>query len=186
MQLTPQEAAAALAEVASARAAMRHVIREHRGHWYLWIWGAAWIVMPATAQILGDEGTHYFPWICLVAGALSFAVGLVQRRQIKLPSNGKFFGMFAAIFLFAALFPFVLHIEPDSKRIYAYTCLVAMQGYVIAGLWTDTYLLWLGLFVTALIVAGIFLLPGIFWWWMAVCGGGSLVLSGFYVRHFWR
>ncbi len=186
MQLTPQEAAAALAEVESARAAMRHIIREHRGHWYLWIWGAAWIAMPAAAQVLGDSATRLFPWICLVAGVLSFAVGFIQRRQIKLPSDGRCFGMFFAVVFFAVLFPFVLHVRPEPKELYAYVCLVAMQNYVIAGLWTDTYLLWLGLFVTALILVGFFLLPGIFWLWMAVCGGGSLVLTGFYVRHFWR
>ena len=39
---------------------------------------------------------------------------------------------------------------------------------------------------TAIILAGVFLFPGIFWLWMAVFGGGALIASGFYVRHFWR
>jgi hypothetical protein len=186
MELTPQAAAAALAEIARARAAMRRAIREHRGHWHLWIWGAAWIAMPAMAQVLGDNAVRFFPWICVVGAVLSFAVGVTQGRQIKLPFSGRFLGMLGAVLLFAAIFPFVLHARPDSKEIYAYVCLVAMQGYVIAGLWTDTYVLWLGLFVTALILVGSFFLPGMFWLWMAVCGGGSLVLTGFYVRHCWR
>jgi hypothetical protein len=74
----------------------------------------------------------------------------------------------------------------DARSLYAYCCLVAMLTYVIAGLWTDTYLLWVGLAVAALVLTGLFLLPGIFWIWMAIFGGGTLVLTGFYVRHFWR
>ena len=63
---------------------------------------------------------------------------------------------------------------------------VAMQAYVVAGLWTDTYLLWAGLLVTVLVLAGVVLFPAIFWIWMAVCGGGTLIATGFYVRHGWR
>ena len=63
--------------------------------------------------------------------------------------------------------------------------LVAMQAYVVAGLWIDSYLLWLGIAVTVLILLGLFLFPAVFWLWMAIFGGGSLIATGFYVRHFW-
>ena len=116
----------------------------------------------------------------------SVVVGLVQRRQIMVPGGLRVLGVMAAMFLFAALFPFVLHGPSDARAYYAYACLVCMQGYVVTGVWTDSYLFWLGLLVTALIMVGFFLLPGIFWLWMAACTGGSLVLTGFYVRHFWR
>ena len=62
----------------------------------------------------------------------------------------------------------------------------ALLAAVVAGLWTDTYLLWAGLLVTVLVPAGVVLFPGIFWIWMAVCGGGTLIATGFYVRHGWR
>jgi hypothetical protein len=61
-----------------------------------------------------------------------------------------------------------------------------MQVYVVAGLWTDSYLLWVGVLVSVLVILGLFCFPGIFWLWMAVFGGGTLIASGFYVRHFWR
>ncbi len=186
MQLSPQEAAAALADVESARATMRRVIRAHRGHIHLWIWGAAWIAMPLTAQFWGDRAAMAFPLICLVAGIASAAAGFRQSRQIRLPANFRFLGVLAALVGFAVLFPFVLHAQADSRTLYAYTCLVAMQAYVVAGLWTDSYLLYLGLAITALILVGLFLFPAIFWWWMAVFGGGSLIATGFYVRHSWR
>jgi len=186
MQLSPQEAAAALADVEAARSAMRRVIRAHRGHYHLWIWGVLWVMMPLTAQLGGDSAARFFPWICLAGGIASAWAGFTQGRQIRMTRNTRFLGVLAALIGFAALFPFVLRAPFDVRTGYAYMCLVAMQGYVVAGLWTDSYLLWLGIVVTVLVIAGLFLFPGIFWVWMAVFGGGSLILSGFYVRHFWR
>lgn len=185
-ELSPQEAAAALAEIESARATMRRVIRAHRGHVHLWIWGVAWVAMPLVAQFWGDQAAKVFPLICLPAGMASALAGLKQSGQIRLPANFRFLGVLAALVGFAAIFPFVLHARTDSRTLYAYTCLIVMQAYVVAGLWTDSYLLYLGLAITALILVGFFLFPAMFWWWMAWFGGGSLIATGFYVRHFWR
>ena len=186
MHLSPQEAAAALAHVEDARATMRHVIRAHRGHYHLWIWGFSWIAMPLTAYFWGDHAARYFALICLGCAIPSIWVGFSQGRQIRMPANARFLGVIAALIAFAVLFPFVLRAQFDVRTIYAYLCLVAMQGYVVAGLWTDSYLLWLGIIVTVLLLVGIFVFPGVFWLWMAGFGGGSLIATGFYVRHFWR
>src|SRR4051812_29611691 len=185
-ELSPQEASALLADVDAARAAMRHAIRDHRGHYHLWIWGAAWIAMPLTAHFGGDNAARYFPWICVVGWLLSVITGITQGRQIRRSTNGRFIAAMVTLWVFAALFPFVLRPAFEVRAIYTYTCLIAMQTYVMAGLWTDTYLLWVGLVVTVLVLLGFFLFPGIFWLWMAVFGGGTLVLTGFYVRHSWR
>lgn len=186
-ELSPQEAGALLADVEATRAAMRRVIREHRGHYHLWIWGAAWIAMPLAAHFGGDNAVRFFPWICVGGALLSFLTGFTQSRQIRRPTDGRFVAVMVTIWCFGALFPLVLHAPLDNPRhMYAFCCLIAMQTYVIAGLWADTYLLWLGLLVTALVLAGVFLFPGIFWLWMAIFCGGALVLTGFYVRHFWR
>ena len=186
MHLTPPEAAAALAEVDQARAAMRQVIRAHRGHYHLWIWGMTWIAMPLSVQFCGEIAFRWFGLICLPAVIGSIVVGATQSRQVKTPFNPRFLGAVLALVAFAAIFPLVLQARPQPKSLYAYTCLVVLQAYVIAGLWTDTYLLALGLILSALVLLGYFLLPGVFWWWMAAAGGGGLIASGFYVRHFWR
>jgi hypothetical protein len=44
----------------------------------------------------------------------------------------------------------------------------------------------MGLIVTALTIAGFFLLPAWFYLWMAIASGGSLILSGLFIRKFWR
>ena len=141
---------------------------------------------PVVATFGGDRAARFFPAICAVGGLLSMVAGFTQSRRIRLPVNARFLGVLAALLGFAALFPFVLGAQPTVRAVYAYVCLVAMQAYVVAGLWTDTYLLWAGLLVTVLVLAGVVLFPAIFWIWMAVCGGGTLIATGFYVRHGWR
>lgn len=186
MNLNADEAAAALAQVEEARATMRRAIRSHRGHYHLWIWGLAWIAMPLSAQFFGDLAVRWFGVICIPFGIASLAVGSAQTRQVRSPVNRRFLAALGALVAFSVVFPLVLHAPAAPKSIYAYTCLVVMQCYVVGGIWTDTYVLRLGILVSALILVGYFFFPGIFWLWMAGCGGGSLLLSGFYVRHFWR
>ena len=80
--LTPEQAAAALADVEQARLAMRRAIRDHRGHYHLWIWGGTWVAMPLTAHFGGDHAARYFLWICAVGAVLSiitgFALGVIE------------------------------------------------------------------------------------------------------------
>lgn len=185
-QLSREQAAAALAEVEAARASMRRVVREHRGHYHLWIWGAVWIAMPLTAHFGGDQAARHFWWITIIGGVLSALTGFTQSRQIRRPANLRFVGVMVTMWVFAATFPLVLRPALESRGLYAFCCLVAMQTYVVAGLWTDTYLLWVGLLVAALVLVGFFCFPGIFWLWMAVFGGGTLVATGFYVLLFWK
>jgi hypothetical protein len=40
--------------------------------------------------------------------------------------------------------------------------------------------------MTAFILVGLFCFAAIFWWWIAIFGGGTLIVSGFYIRYFWR
>ena len=183
---TPQQAAIMLADIDSARAAMRHAIRAHHGHFYLWIWGTTWVAMPLLAHFGGDHAARFFPWICAVAVVLSCVTGFTQKQQVRRQLNTRLIAVLATIWLFSLLAVLVLRPTLSVRALYAYFCLVAMQSYVIAGLWTDSYLLWLGIIVTVLLITALFLPASIFWIWMAACGGGTLILSGFYVRHFWR
>src|SRR5690242_7387900 len=110
--------------------------------------------MPLMAHVYGEPAARWFWAPCLVAGLVSSAVGMTQGRQIRQPVNKRFLGAIGALIAFAAIFLFVLQPRPEFKALYAFMCLVVLQAYVIAGLWTDTYLLWLGIAVTALVLVG--------------------------------
>jgi hypothetical protein len=183
--ISREDVTSSLAEINAAQLVMRQVICEHRGHYHLWVWGLAWILMPLTAHFGGDDAARHFPIISGLAGALSFGIGITQRRQIRNTTDHRFLAVSAVICLFALAAPFVLRVAFDVRAIYTYTCLVTMQLYVVAGLWVDRYLLWLGLVVTALVLLGFFAFNTVYWLWMAVFGGGTLFATGFYIRRYW-
>lgn len=187
MELSKAEAAAALAAIQRADTAARSAFRAHRGHLHLWIWGGIWIAMALLAHTRGLAGVRLFPWLSGGGIVASFAVGFFQSTRVRAPLDRRFLGALGTILAFAALFPFLLRPAAlTPELIFAYIGLVVAQIYVIAGLWFDTYLLWFGLVIAALILAGFFLFFSVFWLWIAVCTGGAFLLTGFYVRYFWR
>ncbi len=61
-----------------------------------------------------------------------------------------------------------------------------MLAYVVMGLWLDRFLTWLGAAVTVATVIGFLFAPHYFFLWTAAAGGGALVISGVFIRRFWR
>ncbi len=185
MQLSAEDAARSLAAIDASRAAMRSAVRANRGHWHLWLWGLIWIAMAMLAEFRGEAGSRLFPWLVLPGVLVSFMIGASQARRIRAVTiDRRFVGVLAAVILFGIAAPLVLLRGPVSgQALFAYCGLVAMLCYVVAGIWFDVYLLWLGVAMAALILVGLFVFPAIFWWWIAVFGGGPLLAAGFYVRY---
>jgi hypothetical protein len=186
MQLSSEEAARALAAIRASREVMRSAVRAHRGHYHLWLWGVIWIAMALLAEFRGLAGIRLFPWLCAAGIAGSGILGFIQSSQVRAPVDRRFLAVLAVVVLFASLGPLVLHASPDDKALFAYIGLVAMLCYMIAGIWFDLYLLWLGLVIAVLILVGLFVFSAFFWWWIAIFGGGTMILTGCYIRYFWR
>jgi hypothetical protein len=187
MNPSKEEAAAALAAIGQSQAALRSAFRAHRGHYYLWLWGLVWIAMALIAHFGGPAAiARYFPMLGLAGGLASAAIGLLQRGQLRLPVDRRFVRVLLALLGFGVVWPLVLRAFPGNEAVFAYIGLVVAQLYVVAGIWFDIYLLWLGLILAGLLLVGFFFFLPIFWIWVAVFGGGALILGGFYVRYFWR
>jgi hypothetical protein len=186
MNISPEEAEKALLEIEASRVAMRGAIRSHRGHLFLWLWGFVWMAMSALYWIDG----HRFLWeiVAFAAAGIvgSFVIGIVQDRQIRSRFDRRFAAVCATLLVFGyGVWPVLFGGFASHKAAFGYFSLLWMQLYIVAGIWFDIYLLWVGLAVTALIVAGFLLAPGFFWAFTLLCGA-VLVGSGFYVRYFWR
>ncbi|HTB79370.1 MAG TPA: hypothetical protein VK717_00640 [Opitutaceae bacterium] len=186
MNISPEEAARALGDIEASRTTMRVVIRSHRGHYHLWLWGSIWAAMALLAEYLGLPGMRIANCLVLGGFAASALIILGQKTQVRSTGHKRFVGMLAAIVVFAFVWPLVLRGPANPKSGFAYSALVSMFCYIMAGIWFDIYLLWVGLVVSALILTGLFFFPAIFWWWIAVLCGGTLIGTGFYVRFFWR
>ncbi|MEO6001616.1 MAG: hypothetical protein ABIZ04_16810 [Opitutus sp.] len=187
MDVSREEAAAALAAIQRANHAARSAFRAHRGHYHLWLWGVVWIAMALLAQTRGEAGVRLFPWVSVAGLVASTVIGFLQSRQVRAPVDARFFGALAVLIGFAVLLPLVFRPRDLSPEIaFAYTGLVVAQAYVLSGVWFDTYMVWFGLVLAGLILLGLLVFTSYFWIWIAVCTGGAFLLTGFYVRYYWR
>jgi hypothetical protein len=186
VNVTPEEAARALRDVETSREAMRSAIQAYRGHLYLWLWGLIWIT---TSLLNWRDGTRFqvaSGWLSMAGAAASVLIAVIQGNRVRNRVNGRFLGVCMAILLFGFVaWPIVLGPPRGYRSAFGLGTLVWMQVYVVAGLWFDNYLLWLGAAVTAVILAGFVFLPTWFWG-CTLLAGLMLVGTGFYVRHAWR
>jgi hypothetical protein len=188
MHITPSEAAQALQEIENSKQAMRRAIRSHRGHLYLWIWGAAWVAM-ASLGWSGYAPLHpwSFCWISAAGVLISLAAGFLQSRVLRTTFDRRFLGVCGALLAFSYLvWPAILYAAHISfEAMYAYCQLVWMQLYVVGGILFSNHLLWVGIIVTALVLGGLLLAPALYWP-ACVLAGLTLVASGAFIKSSWK
>jgi hypothetical protein len=73
----------------------------------------------------------------------------------------------------------------DGKQLAMYIILFVIVGWLAMGLLLSFYAIWPGLVITVLALVSYFLLPDIFYLWMAVLGGGGMIALGLYIRSRW-
>lgn len=188
MNISPAEAAEALQEVENSKRAMREMIRSHRGHVFLIIWGLVWVVM-AFEGWSGYAPRH--PWAyCWISGAGVVASLIVRRRQsrfVRSTFDGRFLGVCGALLAFSVLvWPKLLHASRLSfEEMYAYSVLIWMQLYVVGGILFSRHLLVAGIIVTALVLSGLYLVPALFWP-ACVLSGLTLIGGGLLIKRTWK
>jgi hypothetical protein len=70
-----------------------------------------------------------------------------------------------------------------DAQVSAFFPILVALFYALVGIWVrGTRVLFAGFVVAALTLGGYFLLPQIFPLWMAVVGGGALIVGGFWLR----
>jgi len=186
MNVSQEEAARSLQEIEASRTAMRSVVRAHRGHLYLWIWGAVWIAISLVNWLGSPRSGTPSNWLAAAGVVATVAVIFFQRMRVRSRVNMRFLGVCVTILAFSyGVWPLLLGLPHTARAAFGYSTLVWMQLYVVAGIWFDNYLLWLGVAVTALLLAGFIFFPAFFWIW-SLLGGATLLGTGFYVRLFWR
>jgi hypothetical protein len=213
MQVSLEEAQKSLAQVEDTVERTKRLLAYGGADMLFIVWGVIWTLgfalthfVPINANVLrpGSETSASVAfivissaWLVLVAAGIVISM-IVGRRRMPVRSavggrTGIFWWLLYAyvnlwIFL---LWPF-LHVQGSAESLQFFTHMgaiaatVPMFAYVVMGLWLDRYLLWIGLAVTALTVAGLFLLQPYFWLWMAVAGGGTLIGTGLFIRRRWR
>jgi hypothetical protein len=186
MNVSPQEAQESLQAVRKAASQMRHSVAAGASPYYLILWGATWMVGYSLNYLIPSWHAGIV-WLGLVtiAGAITWLLSYRFRSKIRLSGGERIWQFWLFLWLYATLWWWIAWpTEPNQGSLLIVT--VVMFGYVILGLWTDRTLTWVGLIVTALSMAGYYLLPDYFSLWMAFLGGGTLIGSGLYIRRAWK
>ena len=174
------EALSALQDVETTRRRSREAYGYSLSAPYCFIWGVAWFVAYASEA----SGTPYVWWIwsaAISAGAIAcVVVGLSQARR-GAPSIRRIWLLFVVLYAFSfALFSIFSPVGPF--QIAAYWPLLWAAVYCGIGLWLGMRYVIVGGVLGGLTLAAYFLFRDHFYITMAFAGGGSLILTGFWLR----
>jgi hypothetical protein len=89
--------------------------------------------------------------------------------------------MIGAIFTFVVATVVVIW-PVNARQVAAFIPLLVALTYVLKGIWSGARYVGLGIAVSAFTLLGFFLVKGHFYLWMAVVGGGSLILASLWFR----
>ena len=182
MNISPTEAADALRDIADSADRSREFKGYRIAAPYFFLWGAIWILGYGATGVSLRAAILWLPLTVIGIGVSAYLGWRNSRRFATGKAWGKrMFGMFVVIALFITATYAIL---PPHNQLQtgAFSALISALMYSIVGLWTYRRYLWLGIFLGAATMFGFFFLTAWFSFWMAVIGGGALILTGFWMR----
>jgi hypothetical protein len=177
MILSPQDATAALRDIDAAQARSATLRGYQRAAPQFLIWGVIW----AVGYGLCDALPHHANAIWAVLVPIGVAAGLFAGRGAKRSFAWRYGAVTLAMVAFFAATFFVMA-PVSGKQISAFIPLFIALLYVMAGIFRGRRYIVAGLVVAAATLIGFVLLAAHFLLWMAVVGGGALILAGLWMR----
>lgn len=183
MSLTSKEAAESLSDVecAGRRSAQAFGYRKASPH--LILWGLIWVIGYAATD-LRPASTNLI-WLGLIVAGSTISTYLGRCENSAGAATHKYnwrvLGLVALAFVFVgASYAVFGHVSGMQQG--AFVPLLVRTIYAGLGLWLGRRFLVTGLAIVALTLGGYFYLHEHFLLWMAVVGGGGLILAGFWLR----
>ncbi|WP_186147357.1 hypothetical protein [Burkholderia gladioli] len=181
MPLTREQAARALQEIDAVSGHSGRLHRYAHAAPILTLWGWIWLRGFGLGEIWPrGAGLIWIP-LNLIGVAGSLYLGQRGKTERAAATNWRWLGSILAILAFylavLTLFP-----TASPRQSAALIALIVALAYGLAGLWFGARFAVAGAVLAMLTLAGYFLLPGHFLLWMAVLGGGALMLAGVWLR----
>jgi len=193
------EARATLAAIDATRIETRRNIGSNEfGPNLIWC-GLLWIVAWGYVQFL--PGHAYLLGVIAVTFFVAFGVMKKFRPSpVKEAPNLRVAALLLVILVYAVIFWVLLQpqgmpkilpltdVVMEARKFAVYLVIVAMFFNVIMSLTLrpNRFFVGLGLLMTALILVGYYFVPAWFNLWMGLVGGGTFILSGIFIRKFWK
>jgi|SRR5579872_281712 len=180
--ITTREAHDALQEAALAERRSAESYSYSRSAPYCILWGLIWMVGYGGMTVLKGTDIAWL-WLILSATGMAISFWIGTGRTDGRSSNGWRMG---SLFAIIAAFTFALFaiLPPTNElQVGAYSPLLLSAIYAALGLWLGVRYILLAAFLAALTLGAYFFQKEFFFVWMAVAGGGSLLLTGLWMRH---
>jgi hypothetical protein len=189
MNVSPTEAEEALAAIQTITQKTRHSIANSGIYISLIITGFVWLIGYVCTQFLPGKIVVYI-WIGLsiLGSILGATLGTSMGKRVRSPSANamaKRAILFWLLLVFYGIAAIAVARPTDGKQITMFIILFIMIGQLAMGLLLSFSSVWWALPITALALIGYFLLPGIFYLWMGILGGGGMIAFGIYIRSRW-
>ena len=184
MTLTPQDAAAALADIEQVRTRSAELRNYQAAAPHFYLWALIWLI----GYGLGDLAPQLerFAWSALVV--FGWLVGVVLTRQANRTVDAArmraFWGKFWRLAVVVAGFSLAMLavLRPHGLQQAAFWPLLVAAIYCAVGIYAGRRLLLIGVALAILTLVGFFALTGWFLLWMAVIGSGALLAGGLWLR----
>lgn len=182
MGISRSEAASALTDIESAAGRSRLLKGYHYAAPILMVWGLVWAAGYTGMGLLAPDRWGLV-WLVLdVIGVVSTI--LLVRRGKGQAKAGKTWKILAAIFVILIFYggTFALFRPDSTDPAIAYPGLVTGLVYAGVGIAFAPRYLWIGAALFAASLVGFFFFQPWLAFWMAMAGGGSLFVSGLWLR----
>jgi len=189
MNISPTEAEEALEAIQVVMQKTRHYLANSGAYAFLIVWGTIWLLGFSGSQFLSPQIAGY-NWIALdiLGGAISVVLGVRMKKKVRSSNpiaSGTRIGWFwLLLFLYCGAAIWVSR-PVDGRQSAMLIILFVMLGWMAMGLLLSVASIKWALVLTALALLGYFFLPGFFYVWMAVLGGGGMIALGLYIRSNW-
>lgn len=189
MNISPNEAEEALATIQEVTRKTRHSIASSGAHFSLIVTGTVWLVGFLCTQFLsGSILVAIWIGLSVVGGTVASLLGMRRSKQVRSVSAGltarrlDLIWMLLVVFCGAAI---AVAWPLTGIQLTFFIVLFVMIGWLVMGVELSFTPVWPGLVVIALMLLGYFFLPGYFYLWMGILGGGGMIALGLYIRSRW-
>ncbi len=181
MALSREEAQGALRDVEQVSRRSNAALGYRMSSPHLILWGLVWLTGygAMAAKVTWDP---LWPILTLGGTAGSFWVGWHMSRAKPAGFDWRYGATFLAIFMFITAI-FLIMPPKTTDQFGAFFPILVSLYYALIGIWTrGLRMLALGAALLVLTLMGFFHFREMFDLWMAVVGGGALILGGLWLR----
>ena len=182
MSISRDDAARALREAEAAADRSATAAGYQRASGFLILWGFVWLAGNLAAFLRMPYGNVAFPALMLIGIAGSIALGLRVGRDMRQSHSAPRALVVAAAF---ALFSYGLGVVLPGLSLMdaeALICLAIGAGYMIMGVSIGWRMTVVGAALLATVILGTLYARDQFFLWLALAGGGGLILGGLWMR----